>query len=176
MAPLGVFHLSTALLSLGAGAIVLLTGPKGGRTHKRLGWLYLGSMLALNGSALLIYRLFRGFGPFHVAAIVSLVSIVFGGLFAIAARRARRAGEHDKRRRFIEAHYRSISWSYIGLVAALISESATRLDIARPAAMPGLAFGIAVALATVSVVAVGAFLVRSRRERVLAPFQIRARL
>ena len=52
-------------------------------------------------------------------------------------------------------------------------QTATRLEIARPADVPGLAFGIAVGLATLSVVTVGAYLIRARRERVLAPFGAR---
>ncbi len=161
---------------MASGAAVLLTGPKGGRRHRQLGWIYLASMLGLNGSALLIYRLFGGFGPFHVAAIVSLVGTLFGGGLAIAARRARQRGDKAARAGLIAGHFRAISWSYIGLIAAFVSETATRLDIARPDDMPGRAFGIAVAVATLTVVAIGALLIRLRRERVLAPFvQIRAR-
>jgi len=175
MSPLGAFHLATAFAAILAGAAVLLTGPKGGRMHRRLGWVYLVSMLALNGSALLIYRLFRGFGPFHVAALVSLFSVVAGGALAILARRARARGDQAARADLVAGHYRAIAWSYIGLLAALVSETATRLDIARPDDMPGRAFGIAVAVATLSVVSVGAYLIRTRRARVLAPFQTRAR-
>ncbi len=173
MAPLGVLHLAMAFTAIAAGAAVLVTAPKGGRTHKRLGWIYLASMLALNGSALLIYRLFNGFGPFHLAALVSLFSVIAGGGLAIAARRARLRGDRARRAEFVGGHFRAICWSYIGLLAALVSETATRLEIARPADVPGRAFGIAVGLATLSVVTTGAYLIRSRRERLLAPFGAR---
>jgi uncharacterized membrane protein len=175
MSPLGAFHLASAFAAILAGAAVLLTGPKGGRTHRRLGRVYLVSMLALNGSALMIYRLFRGFGPFHVAALISLISVVAGVALAVLARRARARGDHAMRADLVAGHYRAIAWSYIGLLAALVSETATRLDIARPDDMPGRAFGIAVAVATLSVVSVGAYLIRSRGERVLAPFRTRSR-
>ncbi len=173
MSPLGAFHLVMAFTAIAAGAAVLLTGPKGGRTHKRLGWVYLVAMLSLNATALMIYRLFNGFGPFHVAAIVSLFSVITGGALAVLARQARRRGDHATRARFIAGHFRAISWSYIGLLAALVSETATRLEIARPAAAPGRAFGIAVMVATLSVVATGAYLIRTRRERALVPFRAR---
>lgn len=173
MSPLGGFHLAAAVVALAAGAFVLLSGPKGGRMHKRVGWLYLAAMLALNGSALLIYRLFRGFGPFHVAALVSLFSILTGGALAILARRARQRGERERRAHLVAGHYRAIAWSYIGLLAALVSETATRLNIARPAAVPGREFAMAVAIATLAVVSVGAYLLRSRRDRLLAPFAYR---
>lgn len=173
MSPLGAFHLTMAFTAIGAGAAVLLTGPKGGRTHKRLGWVYLGAMLSLNGTALMIYRLFGGFGPFHVAAIVSLFSVIMGATLAILAGRARRRGDHAQRASLVEGHFRAISWSYVGLLAALVSETATRLEIARPAAAPGRAFGIAVMVATLLVVATGAYLIRARRALVLAPFRPR---
>jgi uncharacterized membrane protein len=171
MSLLGAFHLATAFAAILSGASVLLTGPKGGRTHRRLGWVYLISMLALNASALSIYRLFGGFGPFHVASIVSIVSTGFGAAFAVRARRARVRGDQETRARLVEAHYQSISWSYIGLIAALVSETATRLDVIRSAAGPGPAFGLAVGLGTGVVVLVGSQLLRSRRERALAPFR-----
>lgn len=170
MSLLGVVHLATAFAAILSGGSVLLTGPKGGRTHRRLGWVYLVSMLVLNGTALSIYRLFGGFGPFHVAAIVSVVGTGFGALFAIRARRARARGDLAARARFIEGHYEAIGWSYIGLIAALVSETATRTDIVRRAAAPGAAFGIAVGVATAAVVFVGSRLLRKRRAGLLAPF------
>ncbi len=88
-------------------------------------------------------------GVFHLAMAFTAIAALVGGYF------------------------RAISWSYIGLLAALVSETATRLEIARPADVPGLALGIAVGLATLSVVTTGAYLIRSRRERVLAPFGAR---
>lgn len=170
MSPLGALHLATAFAAILAGGSVLLTGPKGGRTHRRLGWVYLISMLTLNASALSIYRLFGGFGPFHVAAIVSVVGTGFGALFAIRARRARSRGDLAARARLIEGHYEAIGWSYIGLIAALVSETATRLDIVRRTAGPGAVFGIAVGVATAAVVFVGSRMLRKHRARLLAPF------
>jgi uncharacterized membrane protein len=173
MSPLGAIHLAMAFTAITTGGIVLLTGPKGGRAHKRLGWVYLVSMLALNGSALFIYRLLGSFGPFHVAAIVSLAGVVLGGVLAVKAREARKRGDRARRAALLDGHYRAISWSYIGLLAALVSETATRLEIARPTGGPGRAFWVAVIVATLAVVATGAYLIRTRSARVLAPFRVR---
>lgn len=71
MIPVGQLHLAAALMALAAGGL-MLRRPKGTRSHRRSGWLYVASMLTLNGTALLIYRLTGRFGPFHIAALVSL--------------------------------------------------------------------------------------------------------
>ncbi|OON70180.1 DUF2306 domain-containing protein [Hymenobacter sp. CRA2] len=60
---IGYLHLAAALLAMALGAVVLLN-RKGGRFHRRAGYGYVACMLTLNASALLIYRLFGGFGCF----------------------------------------------------------------------------------------------------------------
>jgi uncharacterized membrane protein len=66
MSTLGWFHTAAAVAALVAGAVVLLRG-KGTRSHRRLGWTYVVAMIALNVTALAIYRLTGSFGPFHIA-------------------------------------------------------------------------------------------------------------
>jgi uncharacterized membrane protein len=88
MPPLGWTHTAAALAALIAGAAVLLT-RKGTRRHRQLGWAYAVSMLLLNVTALLIYRLFGRFGPFHVGALFSLVTVIAGTSAAFGARHAR---------------------------------------------------------------------------------------
>lgn len=61
---LGVLHLGAAVGSLVSGGGVIMS-RKGTRAHRRLGWTYVASMATLNVTALLIYDLFGGFGPFH---------------------------------------------------------------------------------------------------------------
>jgi uncharacterized membrane protein len=150
MSPLGWVHTSFAVAAIASGAAVLLR-RKGTRSHRRLGWVYVASMLTLNGTALLIQRLFGGFGPFHVLALLSLATVA-GGV-AVALRR--RPG-------WIARHYRWMAGSYVGLLAAAASEAAVRL--------PGTPFWGAVLLATAAVVGVGVVLIRVRAEAVLAPF------
>jgi uncharacterized membrane protein len=63
-------HIASALAAMLLGARVLMA-PKGTRAHRRSGCAYAIAMLLVNGTALAVYRLFGGFGPFHVAACVS---------------------------------------------------------------------------------------------------------
>ncbi len=132
---LGSAHFAAAVTSMIAGGVVCLV-PKGTRAHRRVGWLYVTAMAAVNGTALLIYDLFGRFGPFHVAALLSGLTLI-GGI--IPARR-RFAG-------WMSRHAYWMAGSYVGLLAAAASEVSTRwLD---------LPFGATVAVATVAVVALG---------------------
>jgi uncharacterized membrane protein len=67
MSTLGIIHMIFGLVALAAGAAELRL-RKGARWHRTVGHLYLTNMLALNISALFIYRLFGGFGPFRWTA------------------------------------------------------------------------------------------------------------
>jgi uncharacterized membrane protein len=169
MYPLGLFHLTTAIVALAAGAAVLLA-TKGTRRHRRAGWLFVSAMIAMNGSALLIYRLFGHFGPFHAFALISLASVTAGTVAAVRARRARLARDVAARSRLVAMHYQFMTWSYVGLCAAAVSEIATRLPAFRYSPSAQATFGIAVGVATIAVMAVGGRLILSRRSRALAPF------
>lgn len=149
---LGWFHMACALVALGSGAAVLLR-RKGTRIHRWTGWVYVGSMLALNATALMIYRLFGGFGPFHAAAILSLVTVLAGIVPAVRRRPAN----------WVEHHYWWMTWSYVGLCAAAVSEVATR--------MPGFRFWWAVLVGTFAVVGIGARLIRRNAGPVLSRFR-----
>ena len=148
---LGWTHTSLAVAALASGAAVLLR-RKGTPGHRRLGWVYVGSMVGLNVKALFIYRLFGGFGPFHAAALVSLVTVV-GGVLAVRRRP----------RGWAERHYWWMTYSYVGLLAAGVSEAVTRL--------PGAVFWWAVLLASAAVFAAGGVLIGRRAGAVLAPFR-----
>ena len=153
---------------------MLLMSPKGTRRHRQIGWIYAVSMLLLNVTALMIYKLFGGFGPFHVAAIVSLGGLVPAVISARKAKSARLARDLVARGRWVERHYHWMTWSYVGLCAAAVSETATRLPIARPGPGAGLEFGIAVAVATLLVVAIGARLIRTRVRSQLAAVAVKS--
>jgi uncharacterized membrane protein len=169
----GWTHMIAAVAALVAGAAVLLT-RKGTRRHRQLGWVYVVSMLLLNGTALLIYRLFGRFGPFHVGAVFSFVTVVAGTLAAIGARRARGRRDAVERARALRRHYQWMTWSYVGLAAAAVSETATRVPALRPRPDQVLAFGVTVAVATLLVVMVGARLIRRHRSELLAPYRAAA--
>jgi hypothetical protein len=68
-----------------------------------------------------------------------------------------------------------MTWSYVGLWAAAVSEVATRLPAFRPSPGQGMAvFGIVVGVVTLLVVAVGARLIRTRVRGALAAAGVRA--
>lgn len=169
MISLGYIHTAAALTALSTGAAVLLT-RKGTRRHRQFGWGYVASMLLLNVTALLIYRLFGRFGPFHVGAIFSLITVSAGTVAALGARRARTSREPAARARALERHYRWMTWSYVGLSAAAVSEISTRVPALQPRPGQGMTFGITVAVATLLVVGVGARLIRRRRTALLKPY------
>ena len=65
-------------------------------------------------------------------------------------------------RAWIHLHANFMCWSYVGLLAAFVSEVAVRI--------PGVGFGFAVIAATAIVVAGGAVLIHTRVPRILAAF------
>ena len=117
---LSMFHLVSAISALIFGLCVFLS-KKGTRLHKQFGYAYVFNMLGLNISALFIYRLTGHFGPFHGAALGSLLTLLAG--FAAAYLRLPQG-------RWLELHYEFMNWSYVGLVAAGVSEATTRLPAA----------------------------------------------
>ncbi len=169
---LGRIHLATAIAALVIGAYVFLGTRKGTRLHRRAGWAYVIAMLAVNVTALLIYRLFGGFGPFHAAAILSLLTTLAGVIAARALRgrrltRARTTGGLD----VAGHHYMWMSYSYLGLVAAAVAETATRVPAFQPAPGQGATFGIVVAVVSVAVFIVGSRLIKRRANEAVAPFR-----
>jgi uncharacterized membrane protein len=114
----GLLHLGLALAALLTGLAVTLT-RKGTGLHRRWGWAYVVSMLGLNLTALLIYRLLGHFGPFHVAAIFSLLTVLIG--MVPVRRRANRW--------WLRQHAYWMSGSYIGLWAAAVAETTSRSGV-----------------------------------------------
>ena len=144
MSTLGFIHMIFGILALVAGTAVLFL-PKGTRWHRTLGHLYLTNMLALNISALFIYRLYGGFGPFHWLALMSLLTLV-AGMVPVFTRRPKG--------RWLELHASFINGSYVGLVAATAAEITSRL--------PGTeaSFGLVVAGTSVVIMVVGGLLIQ----------------
>ncbi len=140
----GALHVALALVALVSG-LVMVVMRKGTLRHRKVGWVYAVSMLGLNATALLIYRLFGGFGPFHVAALVSLLTIIAGLIPAVRRR---------PRRKWLEHHAYWMTWSYVGLAAATVSEVTTRV--------PASPFWWMVFGSTLVVIAGGRHLINSR--------------
>ena len=109
MSALIASHTLFGVFALAAGAAVLFR-PKATTLHRRLGYAYVIALSVLCVESFWIRDstpFFRGFGMFHVFAVVSLVTVLVG---LVPARR-RRPG-------WFEWHYATMAWSYIGLVMA----------------------------------------------------------
>jgi uncharacterized membrane protein len=148
---IGTAHVAFALLAIASGAWVLLR-RKGDAAHRWRGWVYVGSMVGLNITALLVYDLTGSFGPFHAMAIASLVGVLIGVVYV----RRRRP---PNRWRYLHATW--MSWSYVGLLAAAAAEVATRL--------PESPFWWMVLVASGAVMAVGGLLIARLLPRALEP-------
>lgn len=133
---IGMIHLFSAGVALVSGSFVLLS-TKGTRLHKKIGYAYAVSMIAVNVTAFFIYRLFGDFGPFHVAAIISLLTLV-AGMIPVILRRPTK---------WFDLHFAFMYYSVIGLYAAFVSEALVRI--------PGTHFGSMVGFATCIVMFMG---------------------
>ncbi len=150
---LGLIHFLSAILAMIFGMVVILN-KKGTKIHIRVGYSYAIAMLVLNITALLIYKLFGKFGPFHIAAVISLASLL-GGLIPAYLKKPEKT--------WLEFHYEFMNWSVIGLYAAFWSETFTRF-------FRFSGFWVLVATATAITVAVGAYLLKSKKKKILGHY------
>ena len=100
-------HIVAAVSALLAGAVVLLR-PKGTRTHRRIGTVYVLVLALVNVAALLLHRE-NAFGVFHALAVASLVTIAVGLSPLLLGKRSEAV---------VATHAYCMTWSYAGLVAA----------------------------------------------------------
>ena len=160
--PLGTAHVVAAIIALASGAVVLVR-RKGTVSHRRIGWTYAASMLILNITALMIYRLTRFFGPFHVAAVISLATLIAG--IIPAWRRQPREG-------WLDRHYFFMAWSYLGLLAATVAETASRVPAVQAfGGGPTPVFWTVVVIASIGVFVVGGRVIRRRYLPTTQPFR-----
>jgi len=145
----GAIHAGFGIAGLLLGLAVVVL-QKGTAWHRRVGLLYAAAMLLLNATALAIYDLFGGFGPFHILALVSLATLA-AGVLPVWLRRPRE---------WLDIHARCMSWSYAGLVAAFFAEIGARL--------PGVGFVTGVLVPTVVVTMIAAVFIHVRVPRVVA--------
>lgn len=144
----GNIHLLASCAALITGTYILVA-QKGTKQHKKVGYWYVISMAILPITAFMIYRLFNGFGIFHIAAIVSTVTLIAGMIPVI-----KRKGDN-----WVLFHFAWMYWSVMGLYAAFASELITRL-------LPSQFFSL-VGLATGAVMTTGA-IVWSNRKKIWA--------
>ena len=135
---IGLVHLIASLIAMVSGQVVL-SMKKGTKLHKQIGYLYVFSMLVLNATAFMTYRLFGGFGIFHFAAIGSSLTIMAGILPAI----------RRKNKSWIYRHFTFMYWSVIGLYAAFASEALTRIPETPFFGMVGIATALIMAIGAV---------------------------
>ena len=151
---MGWFHLAFAAFGLVTGAIQFLR-RKGGRQHRAMGYAYVYGMIIANATALTMYRFTGSFNVFHAGAIVNFVCIIAA---MIPVLRTPRAPD------WMAWHYRWMSSSYIGLVAA----AATELSVRALAINSRETAWIVAGVVTVVVAVAGGVLIRANR-RIAAP-------
>jgi uncharacterized membrane protein len=100
-------HIVAAVTALLAGVAALLQ-PKGTRTHRRIGIVYVLALVLVNVAALSLHRE-NAFGVFHALAVASLVTIAIGLSPLLLGKRSETV---------IVTHAYCMTWSYAGLVAA----------------------------------------------------------
>jgi len=128
---LGWFHLITAIMAMVVGAFVLFT-TKGTRQHKRIGYIYVFSMILVCGSALAIYQLTGRFGIFHVSAVVGFLTLA-GGMMPMLIK--------SIDRKYKAVHFWFMYYSVLGLYAAFASEISVRIPDRPFYSMVGIATG-----------------------------------
>lgn len=160
---IGLIHLIFSILSLVFGTWSLIA-RKGTKAHRRVGYAYAISMTLLLVTAFMIYRLFGRFGVFHVAAIVSTVTL-FAGMIPVILRQPRKS--------WLNLHFSSMYWSVMGLYAAFVAEMSVRLPL-RTAFSKLTTFFVVVGAATLATMIVGqiVFLVKKKKWQTLQPASV----
>jgi len=151
---MGWFHLAFAAFGLVTGAIQFLRS-KGGRQHRAIGYAYVYGMIIANATALTMYRFTGSFNVFHAGAVVNFVCIIAAMIPVLRTPRA-----PDWR----ASHYRWMSSSYIGLVAAAATEFSVRTLAVSSRGTAWIVAGVV----TVVVSVIGSVLIR-RNLRIAAP-------
>lgn len=155
--PIGIIHLTAALLAMLFGTLTFFTN-KGSRQHKQVGYAYVAAMITVNGTAFLIYELYHKFGPFHGAAVWSSVSIVAGMVPVLI----KKPGEG----KWLRLHYYFMNWSVVGLYAAFWAETLVRF-------FPIQQFWPVVLGATLGTVLIGGILIKRNQARFMTTYQPR---
>ena len=145
----GSIHATLALFCIVVGAVQLMR-PKRGAPHRARGYAFVYAMLVADGTAMLLYRFTGAFNIFHVGALVNLVFVVAA---IVPVLRTPRPANWKL------SHYMFIAWSYVGLIAAALTEAIVRLS--HPATR-GMAWSVT-AVVTVLVTAIGYALIQRYR-------------
>lgn len=135
----GTIHLVVSILALLSGTFTLVQ-KKGTKQHKQIGYTYVVSMILLNSTAFMIYKLFGKFGIFHWFAILSCLTL-FAGMYPVITKRTQN---------YLLTHFNFMYWSVTGLYCALCAEILTRvpflLNIPNSQRLFGILTGISIFL------------------------------
>ncbi|TXF88630.1 hypothetical protein FUA23_14285 [Neolewinella aurantiaca] len=115
--PVGFIHFLSAVAAMLAGGGVLFL-PKGTVLHRRLGYIYVVTMVVMLGTAFSIYSLYGEFGLFHYLAVFSSLTLI-GGMVPVILKKPKPG--------YVSMHFSFMYWSVIGLYMAFVAETAVRL-------------------------------------------------
>ena len=135
----GLIHLICSIIALISGSLVLSL-RKGTKTHKQVGYIYFLSMLLLLITALMIYRLFRGWGLFHYFTMVSLATLALGMIPVWFKKPPKK---------WLYRHFNFMYWSIMGLYSAAAAEVLTRIPESPFYGMIGYAIGFVMLIGTI---------------------------
>lgn len=145
----GWIHTILASVGIVVGAEQVLRTRRD-RLHRWLGYVYVVAMATADAAILTVFRFNGHFNVFHVGAFANLLCIAM----ALRPMLVRPRPPQWKL-----THYMWICWSYVGLLAAALTEF-----IIRTQPLPGRGATIlATVLATSAVCGVGAWLIRRHR-------------
>ena len=102
-----IVHTIFSTLALLAGVIFLI--PKGTKKHKKIGYLYVFSMIVSLITSFVLFNLWNSFGVYHALSIVSFLTLAIALYFPIGGR---------NKKKWAEYHLLWMGYSYIGLVMA----------------------------------------------------------
>lgn len=114
----GLIHLIVSIVALIAGISVLVM-TKGTKKHKQVGYIYAISMILLNLTAFMIYKVYGKFGLFHWLAVGSCLTL-FAGIYPVLTK---------KSKNYLLKHFNFMYWSVVGLYSALMAEIFSRLPM-----------------------------------------------
>ena len=112
----GLIHLIVSIIALITGLSVLVM-TKGTKKHKQIGYIYVISMILLNATAFMIYKVYGKFGIFHWFGVGSCLTL-FAGLYPILTKNSKN---------YLLKHFNFMYWSVVGLYSALMAEIFSRL-------------------------------------------------
>ena len=149
----GTVHTVLSLAGIMTGAEQVLRKQRD-QLHRRLGYVYVASMLVADVAVLTVYRFSGGFNAFHAGALVNMACI------GMAMRPMLTKPRPPK---WKLTHYMWICWSYVGLLAAASTELLIRT---QPIADKGTTIIVTIA-ASISTALVGAALIRRHRPKTI---------